>query len=95
MYAPNISGKPYLITDNHRDSPVGFGVKVSATKKTYIIQRRVSGGGRTPSEGKSPSQVIRATIGNVTDFWTAPATVDNPALYLDCPCHGRQSCPIF
>lgn len=72
VYVPNISGKPYLITDNHRDSPVGFGVKVSATKKTYIIQRRVSGGGRTPSEGKSPSQVIRATIGNVTDF----ATID-------------------
>ncbi|ADP11605.1 putative integrase [Erwinia sp. Ejp617] len=37
MYAPDISGKPYLITDNHRDSPVGFGVKISATKKTYII----------------------------------------------------------
>ncbi|MGC1072487.1 integrase arm-type DNA-binding domain-containing protein [Pantoea agglomerans] len=68
VYVPNISGKPYLITDNHRDSPVGFGVKVSATKKTYIIQRRVSGGGRSPSEGKSPSQVIRATIGNVSDF---------------------------
>ncbi|WP_432399850.1 tyrosine-type recombinase/integrase [Pantoea allii] len=68
VFVPNISGKPYLITDNHRDSPVGFGVKVSATKKTYIIQRRVSGGGRSPSEGKSPSQVIRATIGNVSDF---------------------------
>ncbi|MBD8223230.1 tyrosine-type recombinase/integrase [Pantoea agglomerans] len=68
VYVPNISGKPYLITDSHRDSPVGFGVKISATKKTYIIQRRVSGGGRSPSEGKSPSQVIRATIGNVSDF---------------------------
>ncbi|ADO10598.1 Putative integrase/recombinase [Pantoea vagans C9-1] len=68
VYVPNISGKPYLITDSHRDSPVGFGVKISATKKTYIIQRRVSGGDRSPSEGKSPSQVIRATIGNVSDF---------------------------
>lgn len=61
MYVPNVSGKPYLITDSHRDSPIGFGVKISATKKTYIIQRRVSGEGRSRSEGKSPSQVIRAT----------------------------------
>ncbi|WP_067707662.1 tyrosine-type recombinase/integrase [Erwinia sp. ErVv1] len=68
VYVPNISGKPYLITDSHRDSPVGFGVKISSTKKTYIIQRRVSGGGRSLSEGKSPSQVIRATVGNVSDF---------------------------
>ena len=68
VYVPNISGKSYIITDNHRDSPVGFGVKVNATKKTYIIQRRVSGGGRSPSEGKSSSKVIRAKIGNVSDF---------------------------
>ncbi len=51
VYVPNISCKPYLITESHRDSPVGFGVKISATKKTYIIQRRVSGGDRSPSEG--------------------------------------------
>jgi hypothetical protein len=31
---------PYLLTDNHRDSPVGFGVRVGKTKKTYMIQRR-------------------------------------------------------
>lgn len=42
VYLPNPERKPYLITDNHRDSPVGFGVKISATKKTYIVQRRVS-----------------------------------------------------
>lgn len=69
IYAPNLSLKPYLITDNHRDSPVGFGVKVSATKKTYIIQRRVSSPGNRPTTGgKAPSEVIRATIGNVSDF---------------------------
>ena len=33
VYLPNPERKPYIITDNHRDSPVGFGVKISATKK--------------------------------------------------------------
>lgn len=46
---PNPERKPYLITDNHRDSPVGFGVKISTTKKTDIIQRQVDpGNGRQP-----------------------------------------------
>nr|WP_247595495.1 hypothetical protein [Brenneria roseae] len=44
---PNPERKPYLITDNHRDSPVGFGVKISTTKKTDIIQRQVDPGQRT------------------------------------------------
>lgn len=69
VYLPNIDRKPYLITDSHRDSPVGFGVKISATKKTYIVQRRVSSPGNRPKTGgKSPSEVIRSTIGNVSDF---------------------------
>lgn len=69
VYLPNPERKPYLITDSHRDSPVGFGVKISATKKTYIVQRRVSSPGNRPKTGgKSPSEVIRSTIGNVSDF---------------------------
>lgn len=69
VYLPNPERKPYLITDNHRDSPVGFGVKISATKKTYIVQRRVSSPGNRPKTGgKSPSEVIRSTIGNISDF---------------------------
>ncbi len=69
VYLPNPERKPYLITDNRRDSPVGFGVKISATKKTYIVQRRVSSSGKRPkTSGKSPSEVIRSTIGNVSDF---------------------------
>ncbi len=69
VYLPNTDRKPYLITDNHRDSPVGFGVKISATKKTYIVQRRVSSPGNRPKTGgKAPSEVIRSTIGNVSDF---------------------------
>lgn len=68
-YLSNPERKPYLITDSHRDSPVGFGVKISATKKTYIVQRRVfSLGNRPKTGGKSPSEVIRSTIGNVSDF---------------------------
>ncbi len=69
VYLPNPERKPYLITDNHRDSPVGFGVKISATKKTYFIQRRVSSAENRPSTGgRAPQEVIRSTIGNVSDF---------------------------
>lgn len=42
IYLTNPDRKPYLITDNRRDSSVGFGVKISATKKAYIAQRRIS-----------------------------------------------------
>ncbi|EHQ3814261.1 tyrosine-type recombinase/integrase [Serratia nevei] len=69
VYLPNPERKPYLITDSHRDSPVGFGVKISATKKTYFIQRRVSSAESRPSTGgRAPQEVIRSTIGNVSDF---------------------------
>lgn len=61
-FVPNPGRKPYFITDAHRDSPVGFGIKVSATKKTYFIQRRVS------SQGGSTQQVIRANLGSTSDF---------------------------
>lgn len=33
VYLPNPDRKPYLITDNHRDSPVGFGIKISPPKR--------------------------------------------------------------
>ena len=49
---------PYIITDSHRDAPVGFGVKVGATKKTYFIQRKVAG------------KLIKTKVGNVGDFPT-------------------------
>ncbi len=47
---------------------MGFGVKVSLTKKTYVIQRRVSSGDRSLSEGKKPSSVLKVKVGNVSDF---------------------------
>ena len=56
-YIDNLRGEPYILFDDHRDAVTGFGVKVAKTKKTYIIQRRVSGG-----------KVIKAKVGNVSDF---------------------------
>ena len=57
VYADNPKGTAYIVFDDHRDAPTGFGVKVAKTKKTYIIQRRVPGG-----------KVIKAKVGNVSDF---------------------------
>lgn len=65
---PNPQQKPYIVFDVHRDSPVGFGVKVSLTKKTYVIQRRVSSGDRSVSEGNKPSSVLKVKVRNVSDF---------------------------
>lgn len=56
-YQDNKPLSPYIVFDNHRDAPTGFGVKIAKTKKTYIIQRRVSS-----------SQVVKAKVGNVSDF---------------------------
>lgn len=56
VYVPNTSGTPYLVFDTHRDAPPGFAVKVNATKKTYIVQRRVG------------DAVIKAKVGEVRDF---------------------------
>lgn len=53
--------EPYIITDNHRASPIGFGVRVGKTKKVYFIQRKVAG------------KLIKTTVGNVGDF----ATIDD------------------
>ncbi|HCU2336433.1 TPA: tyrosine-type recombinase/integrase [Klebsiella aerogenes] len=68
VFESNPQQKPYIVFDDHRDSPVGFGVKVSLTKKTYVIQRRVSSGDRSVSEGKKPSSVLKVKVGNVSDF---------------------------
>ncbi|ATA25021.1 integrase [Brenneria goodwinii] len=68
VFEVNLQQKPYIVFDDHRDSPVGFGVKVSLTKKTYVIQRRVSSGDRSVSEGKKPSSVLKVKVGNVSDF---------------------------
>lgn len=52
----NPSHAPYLLFDEHRSSPVGFGVKVSAKKKTYIIQKKVNG------------RVIKSKVGDVREL---------------------------
>jgi integrase len=53
----NLDSKPYILFDDHRDAPTGFGIKVAKTKKTYIIQRRLADG-----------KVIKAKVGNISDF---------------------------
>ncbi|EPJ3720117.1 MULTISPECIES: tyrosine-type recombinase/integrase [Klebsiella] len=68
VFEANPDQKPYIVFDDHRDAPVGFGVKVSLTKKTYVIQRRVSSGARDVKEGKKPSSVLKVKVGNVSDF---------------------------
>ncbi|CNK61254.1 integrase family protein [Yersinia pseudotuberculosis] len=68
VFEVNPDQKPYIVFDDHREAPVGFGVKVSLTKKTYVIQRRVSSGDRDVKEGKKPSSVLKVKVGNVSDF---------------------------
>jgi integrase len=53
----NVGEKPYILFDDHRDAPTGFGLKIAKTKKTFIIQRRLPDG-----------KVIKAKVGNVSDF---------------------------
>lgn len=64
----NPDQKSYIVFDDHRGAPVGFGVKVSLTKKTYVIQRRVASLDRNVSEGKKPGSVLKVKVGNVSDF---------------------------
>ena len=39
-FEDNPSGTPYIVFDATQGSPVGFGLKVAATKKTYVVQRK-------------------------------------------------------
>lgn len=55
-FEPNLKGNPYIVFDDNRKSPVGFGLKVGAGGKSYIIQRKVDG------------KVIKAKVGNVSLF---------------------------
>lgn len=49
-------GSQYIVFDSNQKSPVGFGVRIGAKSKTYIIQRKIGG------------RVIRTKVGNVSDF---------------------------
>lgn len=54
-YVPH-DGSQYIIFDANQKSPIGFGVRIGAKSKTYIVQRKIGG------------RVIRAKIGNVASF---------------------------
>ena len=55
-FEDNPSRTAYIVYDDTQAAPIGFGVKIGATKKTYIIQRRVN------------EKVIKTKVGNVSDF---------------------------
>ncbi|MDD5387759.1 MAG: hypothetical protein PHD37_00315 [Gallionellaceae bacterium] len=52
----NTSSKPYVVYDNHRNAPVGFGVKVTKNSKVYFVQRRIG------------SRVVKIKVGHVNDY---------------------------
>lgn len=56
VFEPNTARTPYIVFDTSRDAPRGFGVKVGATGKSFLIQVR---------DGK---RVIKSKIGSVRDF---------------------------
>jgi hypothetical protein len=55
IFESNPNGDPYIIWDSSKSAPPGFGIRV-ASKKTYIIRRKIN--------GKS----IMPTVGNFADF---------------------------
>lgn len=54
----NPNRQPYVVTD--AIGPTGFGIKVTASNASYIVQKRVRASG--------PGAVIRATLGRVTEM---------------------------
>lgn len=56
VYENNVRRVEYSVTDNHRDAPVGFAVKITASSKTYQIQRKING------------KLCKRKVGNVRDF---------------------------
>lgn len=52
----NTSSKPYVVYDNHRNAPVGFGVKVAKSSKVYFVQRRIG------------IRVVKIKVGHVNDY---------------------------
>jgi integrase len=56
VFGVNDAQNPWILFDSHRKAPVGFGVKVGKSSKTYIVQRKVDG------------KVIKIKVGNVSDF---------------------------
>lgn len=56
VFQRNAKKTPYIVYDTHRSAPRGFGVKVGAHSKTYIVQRRLG------------QKVTKIKIGNVSDY---------------------------
>lgn len=52
----------YIILDDHRDAPTGFGLRVSRTVKTYVIRRRVNGKVKTVVVGHHPDLLLGSKV---------------------------------
>lgn len=63
-FEDNVGRKPYIVFDTKL---TGFGVKVSATKKTYLMQKKVAG------------RVVKAKVGEVAEFMTVQDARDKAA----------------
>jgi integrase len=61
-FVPNLPPKEYILFDSNQNSPVGFGVRVTSSKKSYYVQKRIT-----------PDKVTKFKVGNVRDF----ATIDD------------------
>jgi hypothetical protein len=68
VYLPNPERKPYLITDNHGIHPLVLVSKSVRRKNLYHSAKSVVSRQSTGDRGQSLKQVIRSTIGNVSDF---------------------------
>lgn len=58
-YVPNTEQNEYILFDSSQNAPVGFGVRVTKSKKSYYVQRRVG-----------PKKVTKFKIGDVRNFAT-------------------------
>lgn len=55
---PNPGGTPFIVLDAHKDAPVGFGVRVNRTKKSYVLVRRVGSKAISTTVGHHPDLLI-------------------------------------
>lgn len=53
---PNPGRKPFIVLDGHKDAPVGFGLRVNRTKKSFVLVRRVG------------ARVVSTTVGHHPDL---------------------------
>lgn len=56
--SPNAGRKPFIVHDAHQDAPVGFGLRVSRTVKSYVLVRRVGARVLSTTVGRHPDLLL-------------------------------------